>query len=143
MIEEVGSEAYDEVVRVWWSSVLTTHHFIDRSYLEEIKSKLKAEYLPQVRLIVWRGNHSQIQGFLGLGESTIEMLFVDPDHSGKGIGKHLLSFAIDNNCHLADVNEANESAIRFYKKQSFQQISRSELDGAGKSYPILHLKYTP
>lgn len=42
---------------------------------------------------------------------------------------------------LCDVNEQNEQAIGFYIYKGFSVAGRSELDGTGKPYPILHLKF--
>lgn len=39
-----------------------------------------------------------------------------------------------------DVNEENPEAIGFYEHFGFKLIGRSELDGSGKPYPILHME---
>lgn len=38
-----------------------------------------------------------------------------------------------------DVNEQNPQAIGFYEKMGFKPIGRSEKDGSGKPYPIIHM----
>ena len=38
------------------------------------------------------------------------------------------------------MNEQNEQAVGFYLHQGFVIAGRSELDGTGKPYPILHLQ---
>ncbi|CNC57983.1 acetyltransferase [Yersinia enterocolitica] len=69
------------------------------------------------------------------------MLFVDAEQRGKGIGKVLLRHAIDEQgADELDVNEQNTQAIKFYKKNGFVTVGRSELDGQGRPYPLLHLK---
>lgn len=69
------------------------------------------------------------------------MLFIDPYLRGQGIAKMLLQFAIDHlNVTNVDVNEQNIQAVGFYKHFGFKVISRSELDGTGKPYPILHMQ---
>jgi putative acetyltransferase len=84
---------------------------------------------------------TKVYGFLGVAESKLEMLFLDPDLFGNGYGKQMLDFAIHRlGCETVDVNEQNESARRFYEKAGFQVISRSETDGGGMSYPILHMQ---
>ena len=40
-----------------------------------------------------------------------------------------------------DVNEQNPQAYCFYQKQGFKKYSRSELDGQGNPFPVLHLRY--
>lgn len=64
-----------------------------------------------------------------------------PSEQGKGYGKALLDFAInEKGLHKVDVNEQNESAFRFYINQGFEIISRDETDAQGKPFPILHLQ---
>ena len=60
---------------------------------------------------------------------------------GKGAGGRLLSHAIAAfGATSLDVNEQNEQAVGFYLHQGFVIAGRSELDGTGKPYPILHLQ---
>jgi putative acetyltransferase len=39
-----------------------------------------------------------------------------------------------------DVNEQNEQAVGFYLKMGFQVEGRSDEDGFGKPYPLLHMR---
>ena len=39
-----------------------------------------------------------------------------------------------------DVNEQNNQAVGFYKHIGFNTYKRSDLDGEGKEYPILHMR---
>ena len=38
-----------------------------------------------------------------------------------------------------DVNEQNYQAVGFYEKLGFRKAGRSEKDGSGKDYPIIHM----
>ncbi|MBU5440192.1 GNAT family N-acetyltransferase [Tissierella sp. MSJ-40] len=83
----------------------------------------------------------QIQAFLFVDNDNIEMLFVHNDLRGKGVGKKLINYAIEKlNATKVDVNEENKQGIGFYKHMSFKVIDRSELDNAGRNYPILHME---
>lgn len=139
MIEFASQDDYARIEEIWWDSVQATHQFIEQSYLKDIKHKLRSDYLPQVRLVVWRDQTMVIQGFIGWNDSLIEMLFVHPESSAKGIGKELVKFAIAQGIMKVDVNEANAGALAFYFKQGFKVFGRSDLDGAGMPNPILHL----
>ena len=78
---------------------------------------------------------------MGVYEDSLEMLFLHPDARGKGIGKRLILHAInDLKVKKVDVNEQNPQAVGFYEHMGFEIISRSELDGLGKPYPILHMQ---
>lgn len=138
MIEIASCDDYPRIEQIWWDSVQATHQFIDSSYLLDIKQKLQSDYLPQIQLFVWR-DEKEIQGFIGWSDSKIEMLFIGPEYSGRGIGKSLLTFAIGRGLRNVDVNEANSGALEFYKKQGFTITGRSEVDGAGMPYPIIKL----
>ena len=80
-------------------------------------------------------------GFMGIAEGNLEMLFIDNNYRGTGIGKKLVTYAIN---HLqvtkVDVNEQNIQAVGFYKYLGFNVYKRSDLDGEGKEYPILHMQ---
>ena len=46
------------------------------------------------------------------------MLFIHPDEQGKGYGKTLLEFAVnERGFRKVDVNEQNEQAFRFYRNR--------------------------
>ena len=80
-------------------------------------------------------------GFMGIAEGNLEMLSIDNNYRGTGIGKKLVTYAIN---HLqvtkVDVNEQNIQAVGFYKYIGFNVYKRSDLDGEGKEYPILHMQ---
>ena len=85
----------------------------------------------------------QIIGFIGTSSDNIEMLFIEPDFRDQGVGKALTYFVIEElNIQKVDVNEQNPQAVGFYQKLGFKVISRSELDGQGKAYPVLHLEHS-
>ncbi|KAB7530793.1 acetyltransferase [Flagellimonas olearia] len=139
-IDRIHKTEYPEVVRVWESSVRATHHFLKEEDIEYFKPLILNTYLDAVELRCMRNDENNILGFLGAAEQNLEMLFIDPEHRGKRIGKSLLDHAMENlNVTKVDVNEQNEQAVGFYKHCGFEVIGRSELDSSGKPYPILHM----
>ena len=99
------------------------------------------ELFDLVSLTIVRDSDNVIVGFMGVLEDNLEMMFLVPDAIGKGVGKLLLKHAIENlKITRVDVNEHNEKALRFYEHFGFKIISRSEFDGTGKPYPILHMQ---
>lgn len=140
-IEKASDKDYDALVNVWESAVRATHHFLSEEDINALKSQLKANYFPQVTLYLVRNSAQQIQGFLGIADNRIEMLFIDALSRGQGIGKALITYAITTlSCDEVDVNEQNPQAVGFYLHQGFEQVGRSPLDGQGRPFPLLHLK---
>lgn len=131
---------YDVLIRIWEKSVRSSHKFLNDTDIEFFRS-IVGEYLPKVELYVVQDDTYKIKAFIGLSETTIEMLFVEPSEQGRGYGSQLLDFATRvKKRYLVDVNEQNEQAYRFYRRKGFRVIGRDELDPWGKHFPILHLR---
>ncbi|MBI0397098.1 acetyltransferase [Cyclobacterium marinum] len=140
-IDNISKEEYKEVVVIWESSVRATHDFLKEEDIEYFKPLILNTYLDAVELKCIRNNDRKIVGFLGVADQNLEMLFIDPDFRGKGIGKALLNYSIHKlNVTKVDVNEQNEQAVGFYKHFGFEVIKRSDLDSSGKPYPTLHME---
>jgi len=132
---------HEELTRVWEDSVRATHDFLPDSYINLLKNLVLTRYLDAVMLICTKDANQRITGFAGVAAGKVEMLFIDPQHRGQGLGKKLLRYALENlNADQLDVNEQNPQALGFYFKQGFEVIGRSEVDGMGQPYPLLHMR---
>ncbi|MDR0195714.1 MAG: acetyltransferase [Myroides sp.] len=139
MIRKVKSSEYPQLVEIWESAVIHTHDFLASEDFEYFKKTIP-NYFEFVDLYVHINKEDQMTGFIGVADGNLEMLFIHNDFRGQGIGKLLLNYAIDRlQVTKVDVNEQNNQAVGFYLHMGFSQISRSETDGQGKPYPILHL----
>lgn len=138
-----ASDDFDELAELWEASVRATHHFVSEDYIVQLKPLVWSVYLHGMPVYVVRDEGAgRIEGFMGIrGDGMLEMLFVHPRSMGKGIGKRLLDYAIEE-CGVrhVDVNEQNERACSFYYHAGFRVIGRDETDALGKPYPILHLE---
>lgn len=140
-IESVFPTDYPEVVDVWEASVRATHHFLPEADILYFKPLILNEYLKAVHLTCVKDESGRILGFMGVHEDSLEMLFLHPDARGKGIGKFLVLHAVNElKVKKVDVNEQNPQAVEFYEHIGFEIVNRSELDGLGKPYPILHMQ---
>lgn len=139
-IDRIDRDEYEDVVDVWEASVRATHHFLKEEDIEYFKPLILHTYLDAVELRCIRFGQ-RIVGFSGVSDQNLEMLFIHPQFRGQGIGRLLLDHAVEalGVCKV-DVNEQNEDALGFYNHFGFKRVSRSEFDGAGKPYPILHLE---
>jgi putative acetyltransferase len=132
---------FTELARIWEASVRATHDFLPDSYIMLLKNLVLTRYLDAVMLICTKDTHQRISGFAGVAAGKVEMLFIDPQHRGQGLGRQLLRYAIERmNADELDVNEQNPQALGFYFKQGFEVIGRTEHDGLGQPYPLLHMR---
>lgn len=139
-IHAVSSASYLEIIEVWEASIRATHHFLSEDWIIEYKPLILNQYLNMVTLSCVKDKNDRLIGFLGTAEGNVEMLFVHPESFGKGVGKALMKYAIEvQGATKVDVNEDNPKACTFYESIGFEVLSRSELDGQGNPYPILHM----
>lgn len=140
-IETAVPEQFEHLVAIWESSVRATHHFLQESDIAALRPLLLNVYLPNLNVIIARDDAGVIHGFLGVDENRIEMLFVDDASRGKGVGKLLLQHAIAAfGANEVDVNEQNPQGVEFYRHMGFEQVGRSEQDGQGNPFPLLHMR---
>lgn len=130
-----------ELLRVWENSVRQSHDFLKEADIEELRP-LVLQGLAEIEdLRAIQVEDGTYAGFMGIEGKKLEMLFINGDQRGLGLGAALLKLAL---CELGvvevDVNEQNKLALRFYQKHGFCQFARSALDGQGKPFPILHLR---
>jgi putative acetyltransferase len=141
-IGTVSESDFDALTEVWEASVRATHHFLTEDNIQYFKPLVRKEFLSAVELRCVRDEDFQPVGFLGVLNGKIEMLFIHPDRRGQGIGKQLLEYAVEQmNANELDVNEQNEQAIGFYKRMGFEVVGRTDVDGLGKPFPLLQMKY--
>ena len=139
MIRKIKATDYPRLTEIWESAVLSTHDFLKEEDFLYYKEHLPV-YFQHVTLFGFEQEGILI-GFMGIAERNLEMLFIDNNYRGTGIGKKLITYAIDNlQVTKVDVNEQNTQAVGFYKHIGFSVYKRSSLDGEGKEYPILHMR---
>lgn len=129
-----------QLLDIWLRAVRATHHFLQPSDIDGLLPQLRDVYFPAVELWVAVDTDDQPLGFIGFNENHVEMLFVDPERHGQGIGRALLDFGRQSrNAMSVDVNEQNPQATGFYEHYGFVQTGRSPLDGEGRPFPLLHM----
>lgn len=139
MIRKIKVTDYPRLMEIWESAVLSTHDFLKEEDFLYYKERLPV-YFQYVNLFGFEQEGILI-GFMGIAEGNLEMLFIDNKYRGAGIRKKLITYAIDNlQVTKVDVNEQNVQAVGFYKYMGFNIYKRSNLDGEGKEYPILHMQ---
>lgn len=135
-----GAADADRLLQIWRASVDATHDFLSPEDRAAIDREVQA-YIPAARLWVGVGEAGKIVGFMGLSGSHMDALFLDPDHRGAGVGRAFVAHAFSLHGELTcDVNERNAQAVGFYRRLGFVPTGRSDRDGAGRPYPLIHLR---
>ncbi|VVM56822.1 putative N-acetyltransferase YjaB [Pseudomonas fluorescens] len=141
VIHTPNTSDYAQLAQIWEASVRATHDFLPDSYIVLLKNLVLTRYLDSVMLICTKDSRQRVTGFAGVAAGKVEMLFIDPQHRGQGLGRQLLWYAIEHlNAEALDVNEQNPQALGFYLKLGFEVIGRTEHDGLGQPYPLLHMR---
>lgn len=139
--EERNENLIQELLKVWENSVRATHKFLSNEEILEIKKYVPEALASISHLIIDNDENENPVAFMGIEENKLEMLFITSDYRGKGIGKKMLSYGIENYgvTDLA-VNEDNPQAKGFYEHMGFKVYQRNELDDQGNPYPVLYMK---
>lgn len=130
-----------QLLEVWEGSVKATHLFLSDREIEQIK-----DYVPQAleeipNLIIASEESGLPVAFMGIEGQKLEMLFIAPEERGKGYGKRLLQYGIENHdIRELAVNEQNPQAKDFYEHMGFQVYKRTEQDEQGGFYPLLYMR---
>ncbi|CDL82370.1 acetyltransferase [Xenorhabdus szentirmaii] len=140
-IQKASQADFSTLIQIWEASVLATHDFLPKSMIDVLRPQILNDYLSN--LVVYKAVDAQqnIVGFISTDQHRVEMLFISPEARGTGVGKLLLKFAISElQINEVDVNEQNTQGVGFYQHMGFQVTGRSELDGEGNPFPLLHMK---
>lgn len=139
-VKERTSIRINQLTEVWEDSVKATHCFLTDEEIIQIKA-----YVPQAlqqvsHLIMIEQDHVPI-AFMGIEDTKLEMLFIKNSERGKGLGKQLLTYGIENyHVNKLTVNEQNPCAKGFYESMGFNTYKRTESDEQGNPYPILYMR---
>lgn len=140
-VQDRNQQLLTALLNVWESSVRETHLFLSDAEVKQIK-----EYVPLAldgveHLIVAENESGEPVAFMGTDNGRLEMLFLSPVERGKGVGKQLLQYGIQNiGIWEVTVNEQNPQAVGFYEHMGFEIYKRTEFDEEGNPYPLLYMK---
>jgi len=137
LIVRATAPDYPELISVWEASVRATHHFLSEADIQAYKRLILTKSFDSMQLYCIKAEDI-ITSFIGVDKELLQLLFIHPDWRGKGVGKILLRYAIEDlSVTEVDVNEQNKQALGFYYHMGFELIERFEHDSIGKPYPVL------
>lgn len=124
MISNFKIENLQEIMNIWLQSNTQAHDFIPESYWTGMVPVVK-EMLPLANIYVYYLD-DKIVGFIGLNDSHIEGIFIDPEYQSHGFGKQLLDYAKEISSTLTlNVYDKNMRAKSFYLRENFKIIEES------------------
>lgn len=130
-----------QLLAVWEKSVRETHLFLSDAEIENIKKYVPEALNEVAHLLIANDEEGHAAAFMGIENETLEMLFIAPEHRGKGLGKELLSLGIEKyGVKQLTVNEQNPQAIEFYEHLGFKVYKRKDNDEQGNPYPLLYMR---
>jgi putative acetyltransferase len=139
-IRQMRPEEGPRAVEIWAAAVDATHDFLTAQDRAAIGREV-ADFLPGAPLWLAVDADDRAIGFLLMNDSHMEALFIDPGHRGSGVGRALVDHAAAlHGAITTDVNEQNGQAVGFYRRLGFVETGRSDRDGQGRPYPLVHLR---
>ena len=133
-------ELVGQLVDVWERSVRKTHAFLSEEEIAEIKLFVPQALKSVDTLVVAKRDDVPV-GFMGVQDGRLEMLFLDPEARGRGLGRALLTYGIEQlGVNELTVNEQNPQAVGFYEHLGFKTHRRTETDEEGRPYPLLYMR---
>lgn len=133
---------------LWERSVRATHDFLTEEDIRFYSLMVREALTSEMELwLAANGKKNEPLGFAGLVRDSsgngwkLEALFVDPATSRKGVGTLLVRHArLLKGALTLDVNEQNPGALAFYRRVGFTETGRSRVDGAGRPFPLIHMR---
>lgn len=142
VVNNRSAELVADLLELWNRSVRVTHNFLAEDDIQRLRPCV-AEALRAVPILAIASAENETTGFVGIAEDKVEMLFVSPNHIGRGVGRMLLDWAVrTHGCRYIDVNEQNEDAVAVYRHWGFRVYERTETDDQGNPFPILRMMLT-
>jgi putative acetyltransferase len=139
-IRRSGPTDRETLLDIWLRAVRATHAFLTEDdvqyYLHQMRD---GAFTGEVWVLC--GDSDDPTGFMALDGGKVESLFLAPEIHRGGHGRRLIEHARRLKGELlVDVNEQNEGACRFYEACGFVLEGRSDVDGSGRPFPILHMR---
>lgn len=135
-----NSNLLEELTALWRRSVSKTHTFLTNKDIDEIEN-----YVPQalkgVEHLIVAKNNGDYLGFMGVEQHRLEMLFLDPQYIGQGVGRKLVEYGAEKyQIGEVTVNEQNPQAVGFYEHLGFKTYKRTATDEQGRPFPLLYMQ---
>lgn len=140
-VSDRNPQLIEQLTTVWKRSVSATHLFLSEEEINHIQKFIPQALADIPHLIVAKDERGNPVAFMGINGKKLEMLFISPQERGRGLGKKLIQYGINEYAiNELGVNEQNPQAKGFYEHMGFQVYKRTETDEQGQPYPILYMR---
>jgi len=113
----------DRVLEIWEAASRAAHSFLPESFLVAERREVRDRHLPMAETWLWEEDR-RVLGFVSLIGTEVGALFVDPTSQRRGIGRDLMTFAMERHGALElEVFEENAGARAFYETFGFVVVS--------------------
>lgn len=125
---------------IWLAASEEAHAFLGQEMLKEQQRLIENVYLPSSETWVACKADEPV-GFIGLIDTFVGGLFVDPAQQGSGIGRLLIAYSLQLKGSLQlEVYTDNHQAVAFYKRLGFKEISRRDRDDEGLPFENIKME---
>lgn len=130
----------DDLIRLWLASTIPGQSFLPEEHWRAMEPAIREDLMPIAETWVVE-DHGELVAFMSLLGNLIGGLFTHPDHQGRGHGRALVEHARGRyDPVFVEVFEANEQAIRFYRRRGFVDHERRVDEESGLPQLILRLE---
>lgn len=137
-IRSAGEADFDVLTEIWEHGARSTHHFMDDDDFAEARPVIRDRLLPSMDVSVAEVDGAPV-GFIGMRESHVVLLYLEPDHTRRGIGSALLRHVDRAGPLSVEVYEGNTDGMAFYRHGGFVESRRLPTDTFGRPFPVVHL----
>ncbi|WP_456698468.1 GNAT family N-acetyltransferase [Aeromicrobium sp. P5_D10] len=133
----VAREAdFDTLTDVWERAARSTHGFMTDDEFTEMRPFIRDSFLPSMDVWLVEIDGAAV-AFVGARDDHIELLYIDPDFHGQGIGTRLIQHV---GATSVEVYADNTAGLAFYRSRGFTETARRERDAVGRPYPMVELE---
>jgi putative acetyltransferase len=128
------------VLDIWLAASRAGHPFLTEADLAAQRTLVRDVYVEPAETWVAIVD-GRLDGFIGLLDSFIGGLFVDPQARRGGIGRALVQHAAAGKGTLTvEVYAANDAALAFSARLGFIPVGRREVDDEGRPLPLVQMR---